>query len=674
MNGVGLRSNYERTTKATSGRRSQSTWLLLPAQEVGRASVLAKVQAFLNNTEANTLAVSGPAGSGKVELLREAIRAAGRRESIVEVDGQWSLEFHETQMRRLGAVNLDGENTVAIFRPADLATHHKCWTQSPVKKCLVFTLMPPVLAYNGPQAVPLRIYPFNDAAMKKVAAQHLAESMVEHAVRVANGDMRQLRQFINFTSQVPAIAASVDLHGDPYQIARSILTGKCNFDASSFEFVCGYSHVQVDNSTTDVLFENYLQAVHDVQHAARLAADLTAPMGDEDLSKVFGAHRMMKLPFSAQIKMPTRTSVLARNSEDPYRLIWTNGPVLPLCNSLATRYSAPSSSTDAPPTERQTEHQTEHQTMLTDRESTVATAVATAGHVLLTNKLHRCTMRRCDVVEVEGMATHIDAGGIVKNYGRGRHWLLVETDVDVKEAFQHLEPLFTAVHAFVNQHKTLCLVFKENRQGQAKLNQAYTLRAVDTGLDKQLKAEHVLLLWKRISGARCSGNICMQDDGSANRDEVPCIEDALVMYREAGFAKENWSHVHANALRAKRNGTADQLQTAILTYPIDMKDILNAMEDATPIVKKLSQPGKHFIEDFIKSEVLNLRGVHLVARGMNYTIETISLKELLWSKADRHGVGGLACLVPFHRAARGLENWLFEQKLGPQMGGWGPNC
>ena len=169
---------------------------------------------------------------------------------------------------------------------------------------------------------------------------------------------------------------------------------------------------------------------------------------------------------------------------------------------------------------------------------------------------------------------------------------------------------------------------------------------MDTGPDKLLKAEHVLLLWKRISGARCSGNICMQDDGSANRDEVPCIEDALVMYREAGFAKENWSHVHANASRAKRNGTADQLQTVILTYPIDMKDILNAMEDATPIVKKLSQPGKHFIEDFIKSEVLNLRGVHLVAHGMNYTIETISLKELLWSKADRHGVGGLACLVP----------------------------
>ena len=112
------------------------------------------------------------------------------------------------------------------------------------------------------------------------------------------------------------------------------------------------------------------------------------------------------------------------------------------------------------------------------------------------------------------------------------------------------------------------------------------------------------------------------------------------MYREAGYTKEDWSWVHANALKARKDNKLDRLQAALLTYPKDMCDILKALDDAAPIVKKLDQPGKHFVDDFLKSEVMNLKGIHLVQRGKKYTIEYVTLKELLWAKADKHGVFG----------------------------------
>ena len=46
------------------------------------------------------------------------------------------------------------------------------------------------------------------------------------------------------------------------------------------------------------------------------------------------------------------------------------------------------------------------------------------------------------------------------------------------------------------------------------------------------------------------------------------------------------------------------------------------------------------MDDFLKSEVMNLKGIHLVQRGKKYTIEYVTLKELLWAKADKHGVFG----------------------------------
>jgi len=113
------------------------------------------------------------------------------------------------------------------------------------------------------------------------------------------------------------------------------------------------------------------------------------------------------------------------------------------------------------------------------------------------------------------------------------------------------------------------------------------------------------------------------------------------MYREAGYSRDDWSRVHANALKAKLERNVSVLQAAVLTYPKDMCDILKAMDEAMPVVKKLEHPGKHFLNDFIQSEVVNLEGVHLVSRSGVYVVERIALKELLWAKADRHSVFGL---------------------------------
>ena len=118
------------------------------------------------------------------------------------------------------------------------------------------------------------------------------------------------------------------------------------------------------------------------------------------------------------------------------------------------------------------------------------------------------------------------------------------------------------------------------------------LRAIDSGRDKQLKAEHIIAVWRDVQGATCKSNVLVKTPDS-KQSEIPTVEDALQMYHEAGFNREDWHRVHGNALKAKKDGNATPLQMGILTYGPDMCDIIKAMDDARPIVKKLSEPGKH---------------------------------------------------------------------------------
>ena len=139
-------------------------------------------------------------------------------------------------------------------------------------------------------------------------------------------------------------------------------------------------------------------------------------------------------------------------------------------------------------------------------------------------------------------------------------------------------------------------MYKDNRQGVVRLPAGHELRAMDSGSDKLLKAEHIIAMWRDVQEATCKSNILVKP--ADKQSEIPSVEDALHMYHEAGFCREDWHRVHGNALKARKDGNTTPLQMGILTYGPDMCDIIKALDDARPIVKKLDAPGKHFVTDF----------------------------------------------------------------------------
>ena len=72
----------------------------------------------------------------------------------------------------------------------------------------------------------------------------------------------------------------------------------------------------------------------------------------------------------------------------------------------------------------------------------------------------------------------------------------------------------------------------------------------------------------------------------------------------------SFRELHANALKARRYKRLTPLQEAILTYTTDLKDWLVCKEDAESMVFHMDNPGPHFLDNFKRSVVLNLRGLH----------------------------------------------------------------
>ena len=91
-------------------------------------------------------------------------------------------------------------------------------------------------------------------------------------------------------------------------------------------------------------------------------------------------------------------------------------------------------------------------------------------------------------------------------------------------------------------------------------------------------------------------------------NEMPDFAEAceeLSATDSAGFRE-----LHANALKAKRYDRMTPIQDAILTYTADLKEWLACKEDAESMVFHMDNPGPHFLDNFKRSMVLNLRGLH----------------------------------------------------------------
>ena len=71
------------------------------------------------------------------------------------------------------------------------------------------------------------------------------------------------------------------------------------------------------------------------------------------------------------------------------------------------------------------------------------------------------------------------------------------------------------------------------------------------------------------------------------------------------------------------------LQHGIVTYYTDLKEWVHCKEEADAMVHHMDKPGPHFLEDFKRDVVLNLKGVHFEMDGV---IRTVTLKGAMYTQ------------------------------------------
>jgi len=107
-------------------------------------------------------------------------------------------------------------------------------------------------------------------------------------------------------------------------------------------------------------------------------------------------------------------------------------------------------------------------------------------------------------------------------------------------------------------------------------------------------------------------------------EEMPDFQDAISMLGNVDHSA--FRTLHANALKAKRYNRLTPLQDAILTYTTDLKEWLACKEEAESMIFRADAPGPHFLKNFKKDLVLNLRGLHYEPIG---GIQTTTLKDAI---------------------------------------------
>jgi hypothetical protein len=116
----------------------------------------------------------------------------------------------------------------------------------------------------------------------------------------------------------------------------------------------------------------------------------------------------------------------------------------------------------------------------------------------------------------------------------------------------------------------------------------------------------------------------MKVEKNEQDEEMPDFEVAIDMLANVDMSA--FRAMHANALKAKRYERMTPFQDAILTYTGDLKEWLACKEEAESMVFRADAPGPHFLENFKKDLVLNLRGVHYETTS---GISTTTLKDAI---------------------------------------------
>ena len=149
----------------------------------------------------------------------------------------------------------------------------------------------------------------------------------------------------------------------------------------------------------------------------------------------------------------------------------------------------------------------------------------------------------------------------------------------------------------------------------------------------------IVRVWEGSKGADFKTN--MREQTLEIEGEMPDMEQAVKMYYDQGYTADCWSVVHGNALKARKEGNMTSFQNTIVTCGHDMENLVKAKPIASQVTFSVEDT-RHFINDFIKQRVFNLKGVHLVQQAdASWKIQEITLGEILWQQMDKHKAFGL---------------------------------
>ena len=218
------------------------------------------------------------------------------------------------------------------------------------------------------------------------------------------------------------------------------------------------------------------------------------------------------------------------------------------------------------------------------------------------------------------------------NKGKCRPVVLVKCCDDLMTSFEKLHKSCLGLTVATVRNEVIALVVK-HYNARLEVPGGYSVHKPSD--EKKLSGTTVSNLWDCLSSTSHVSNIVGKGK-VINKSECPTFEEAVVLLEEDGITSGSWNAAHGNMLRAAQIGlTLTRTQLAIQIMGTDLKEYLKDKAECDAMIYKMSTDGPHFLDDFKKASVINMKG-----RPWNphpRRIDEVKLKDILWGSGPYSG-------------------------------------
>ena len=642
-----------------------------PLPGVGKLTLLPKLKDSLKKLP---FLLCGPPGSGKKNLLKIATQESGLEMSIYDLghiakgfkreDDNVKARYREVEKiigkyvggRRL-QTNLMGERRLLVFYGAEFLDRESA---ALLCKCDVVLLANERTANLkstfGNKAVWVKRLTHGEMKHSlKVLYPEAGAQDIQKVTRLANGDLRQAQMGIDFKT------GPIDEDRHVYFDVQGVLCRgvKKNLDYHHRRWVCE-NHLKVDKTIAEhaaflehVLLADAIQDYESPHTAPACIGDTADCVASFAAKRLVGYKRVyfdLECPPEKEgeqrVRLPPPSHKFPTCSEDlhEYSLIKPPPALLdPVPVMAANVPDQTHEHSDSPVNHDRQPRKRKRVTVFKEDASTVVPAVTRQEPTLLETSsssssaiqevaplgrpqadqdVHQeaergrgnilLSLKSCVVSSVPPFAhsnndaqesTAMPTCGPKLDTTRSRSEVIVQCpEIDLKAAYSKLKKqgvegiivskFCDGVAALIVKHKNQNIGFHG------------VVRALETG---RRTNETVQKHFKSFASA-----VCVYGDMKVKKKkettEMPDFEEACEQLASADSA--TFRILRANAKKNKKYDRATPLEEGILTYTQELNEWLACKEDAESMIFDMSKPGPHFINNFKKDTVLNLRGVH----------------------------------------------------------------